>query len=268
MRVLRSQRSGMPRPVWVQRAAVVGAWVLVILLWQRYQALNDLGAAEVGQRFIDAVENAWWGVLAFIAVYMARPLVLFPASLLTVVGGLLFGPVLGVAVVVVAANGSALVGYLIGRLLRSDRGGHRARALEPGESAMVSRWGHRLRTRSFETVFVMRLLFLPYDLVNVLSGALAVRIMPFVTATALGSLPGTLSFVLLGASLERVDAGVGGIEPWTVAASVAIFLVSIGIARALRSSRLSGAAELGEHFDERRQDDGERSHEHPRGAIR
>ena len=84
------------------------------------------------------------------------------------------------------------------------------------------------------TVFIMRLLFLPYDLVNYVCGALRIKWTSFLLATALGSLPGTISFVLLGASLESVDQGLDGINPWAIVASVAIFVVSIAISRLLR----------------------------------
>ncbi|MBT4985424.1 MAG: hypothetical protein HOM89_12395, partial [Ilumatobacter sp.] len=57
---------------------------------------------------------------------------------------------------------------------------------------------------------------------------------PFITATAIGSLPGTISFVLLGASLERVDQGLGGIDPIALVLSVVIFVSSLVIARAAK----------------------------------
>ena len=44
----------------------------------------------------------------------------------------------------------------------------------------------------------MRLVYVPYDLVNYLAGFLRIGWMPFILATALGSLPDTLSFVLFG----------------------------------------------------------------------
>ena len=91
-----------------------------------------------------------------------------------------------------------------------------------------------MRRHSFETVLVMRLLFLPFDAVNYLAGVLRLRWPPFLLATALGSLPGTVSFVLLGASLERVDEGIGGIDPAALIAGVAIFVVSLVLARLLR----------------------------------
>ena len=116
------------RRIWIQRGLVVVLWLTVFLLWRNYQTTNDLSTTEAGQRFIDAVDAAWWGVLAYIGVYLVRPLVLFPASVLTVMGGLLFGPWLGVAVVVVAANTSAMIAYGVGRLLgtRARPGGRRS----------------------------------------------------------------------------------------------------------------------------------------------
>lgn len=227
--------------IWVQRAVVVAAVVAAIVLWRSYQTRNDLSTAEAGQRFIDAVDGAWWGVVAYIGVYLVRPLVLFPASVLTVAGGILFGPWLGVAVVVVAANMSAMIAYGVGRLLgRTDTDLGAVGSIAPDERrSFVARWGERLRDNSFETVFVMRLLFLPYDLVNYGCGVLRIRWIPFLAATALGSFPGTVSFVLLGASLERIDQGLEGINPWAIVASVAIFVASIVTSRIVRNRNMT-----------------------------
>jgi len=212
--------------VWIQRAVVIAIWVAALLIFGSYQSANGLSATETGQRFIDAVDAAWWGVFAFVGVYQIRPVVLFPASILTVMGGLLFGPWIGVIVVIVAANTSAMVAYGVGRLLtRQDDDGA---GDDPG---FVERWSQKLRDNSFTTVFIMRLIFLPYDLVNYLCGALRIRWTSFLLATALGSLPGTISFVLIGASIERLDEGFGGINPWTIVAGVAIFVISLAISR-------------------------------------
>jgi uncharacterized membrane protein YdjX (TVP38/TMEM64 family) len=213
---------------------VIAIWLTILLVWRNYQSSNGLSTAEAGQRFIDAVGSAWWGVFAYIGVYLVRPLVLFPASVLTVVGGVLFGPWLGVGVVVVAANASAMVAYGVGRLLGTVPDEESMAGAENENVSLVAKWSRRLRDNSFETVFIMRLLFLPYDLVNYVCGVLRIRWTSFLLATALGSLPGTVSFVLLGASLERVDRGLDGINPWAVGASVAIFVVSIVVSRLLR----------------------------------
>jgi uncharacterized membrane protein YdjX (TVP38/TMEM64 family) len=229
----RAPGSANMRRVWIQRMALVAAWVTALVAWRWYQTSSGLGADDVGQRFIDHVDAAWWGIAAYIAVYLVRPVVLFPASILTVVAGVLFGPYVGVAVVVVAANASAMIAYGIGRGLRYTR----RPTTETTDASFAERWSEQLRDNSFETVLVMRLLFLPYDLVSYLCGVLRIKWPAFLAATALGSLPGTVSFVLIGSSLERVDQGFGGIDRLALAAGLAIFVASLAGARLLRRRR-------------------------------
>ena len=179
---------------------------------------------ESAQQFIDTVGGSWWGVFAYLLVYLARPIVLFPASVLTVVGGILFGPVSA------CSSSSSLRTHR--RWSPTASVGFSGAA--PGsiestgdDASLRHRWANRMRANSFETVLIMRLVFLPYDLVNYLAGILRLRWLPFLLATALGSLPGTVSFVLLGASLDRVDEGVGGIDPIALGAGAMIFLASL-----------------------------------------
>ena len=229
--------------VWLQRGIVAGIWISAIVSWQIHQSSNGLSTTETAQRFIDTVGGSWWGVFAYVLVYLARPIVLFPASILTIVGGILFGPVVGVLVVVVAANASAMIAYGVGRLLGRTPGTHDES--DDDTTSFVRRWSNRMREHSFETVLIMRLLFLPYDLVNYLAGVLRLRWLPFLLATALGSLPGTVSFVLLGASLDRVDEGLGGIDPATLAVSLFVFAISLVVARLLRRRQPSTPATEG-----------------------
>lgn len=228
---------------WLQRCAVVSLWLAAFVVWRNYQTSNDLSTTEAGQEFIDAIDAAWWGIAAFVGVYLLRPIVLFPATLMTIMAGVLFGPWVGVVVVIVAANASAMIAYGVGRLLGHppgaddedpdpDQEGDEDDADE--KLSFVQRWSQKLRDNSFETVFVMRLIFLPYDLVNYVCGALRIRWTSFLLATALGSLPGTISFVLLGSSLERIDMGLDGINPLAIVASVVIFVVSLVISRGVK----------------------------------
>lgn len=223
---------------WVQRGVVAAIWLAAFLIWRNYQTSNDLSTTEAGQRFIDAIDAAWWGIFAYIGVYLIRPIVLFPASILTIMGGVLFGPI-GILVVILAANTSAMIAFGIGRLLGKVAGvdeadGNGDPGAGDGEESFVARWSGKLRDNSFETVLVMRLIFLPYDLVSYVCGALRIKWTSFLLATALGSLAGTISFVLLGASLERIDMGLDGINPLAIVASVVIFVVSIVISRVIK----------------------------------
>ncbi len=75
---------------------------------------------------------------------------------------------------------------------------------------------------------MMRLVYAPYDLVNYLAGSLKIRWTPFILATVLGSLPGTLSFVLFGASVEGDFTGeMPRLHPLLLLTSALIFAGSL-----------------------------------------
>lgn len=210
-----------------QKLAVLAFWLAALGAYQWYAWSNQLGPLQVVQRLLAFLQGDY-GPLLFIALYAVRPLFLFSAVLLTVAGGFVFGPALGLVYTIVGSNLSATVAYLVGRFFGSG-------LLEGGQSAgLVQRYAERMRRSSFETVLVMRFIFLPYDLVNYLAGLLRIRWTPFILATALGSLPGTLAFVLFGASVQRFDGQLPRLDPRTLAASAAIFVLSLGLARLFR----------------------------------
>jgi len=182
------------------------------------------------------------GAVAYLAAYAVRPLAAFSATLLTVAGGVLYGPLAGIALVIVGANTSALVAYGLGRGLGAELAGP---ALAHPRLAGIT---GRLRERTFETVLSLRFLFAPYDAVNYLAGASRLRPLPFVLATAIGSLPGTIVFVLFGAGLGDVSALGSGRLPAPdlplLASSAALFAVSLSAARLWRR-RAARRAESG-----------------------
>lgn len=176
-----------------QKLAALFFWAVLLGGYQIYAwraGLTSLGAVRELASFMSENPLGW---LIYVAIYTLRPLVLFPASLLTIASGFVFGAVLGTALTVVGSNASAMVAYLVGRYFGRD-------VLESKDEGILQRYARRMRENSFETILVMRFVYLPYDLVNYAAGFLKVRPFPFILATALGSIPGTLSFVLLGAS--------------------------------------------------------------------
>lgn len=210
------------------KATIAGVWLAVIGGWTWYLRASGQTPVDWLQGLVDAASGAWWAIPAFVLAYLARPLLLFPASLLTIAAGILFGPVVGIPVAIVAATASAFVAFQIGKTFSPT-------AVRAGDRAtVIDRWSSRLRNESFLTVMLMRLAFLPYDLVSYSAGFLRINAGSFVAATALGSLPGTISFVLAGASLQRLDAGLDGFDPTVFAASLAIFAGSIAISKVVQ----------------------------------
>ena len=210
-----------------QKLTALAFWLLLIGAYAWYASANNLTPLAAAQQLVTFLKTSVWGPVLYIALYAARPLVFFPASLLTIMAGTVFGPLLGVAFVVVASNISASVAWLVGRFFGQ---GILSNAKAGG---VIQKYTDRMRANSFETILIMRFLFLPYDLVNYLAGFLRISWRPFIVATLLGSIPGTIAFVGFGASVQNID-GVPQIDPWVLAGSAAIFVVSLVLSRLLR----------------------------------
>jgi uncharacterized membrane protein YdjX (TVP38/TMEM64 family) len=167
------------------------------------------------------------GPLLYILLYTLRPLLFFPATILTLLGGFLFGPI-GILYTILGSNASAMVAYALGRYFGKD-------ALDSNDkTGVIQAYTYRMRANSFETVLIMRLIFLPYDLVNYAAGFLKINWRAFLLATAIGSLPGTISFVLFGTSFGTLDDLLSGdihLQPDTLISSIVIIGISILVSR-------------------------------------
>jgi uncharacterized membrane protein YdjX (TVP38/TMEM64 family) len=109
---------------------------------------------------------------------------------------------------------------------------------DDGSENLIQRYARRMRENSFETVMVMRFIFLPYDAVSYLAGFLRIKYLPFILATALGSIPGTMAFIGFGASIETFDGALPKLNPVTLGFSFAIFIVSIALSRIFKKREI------------------------------
>jgi len=208
-----------------QKTTALLFWVGLIAIYQWYVTSNGLAPLQVIQQLLDFMKNGVWGVLIYIVLYAVRPLILFPSTILTLAGGFVFGPVLGVLYTIIASNISSTIAFYVGRffgvgLLKDD-----------GSDGLIQRYARRMRENSFETVMIMRFIFLPYDAVSYLAGFLKIHYWAFILATALGSIPGTMAFIGFGASIETFDGALPKLNPVTLGFSVVIFIVSIALSR-------------------------------------
>ena len=208
-----------------QKLAALFFWVLLIATYQWYAKSNELSSWEVAQRILNFLTDGFWGPLVYIALYAVRPLILFPATILSIAGGFVFGPILGVIYTIIASNISSTIAFFVGHYFGEGI------FKETGSDNLIQRYARRMRENNFETVMIMRFIFLPYDAVSYLAGFLRIKYWPFILATALGSIPGTMAFIGFGASIETFGGALPKLNPVTLGVSVAIFFVSIALSR-------------------------------------
>ena len=141
-----------------------------------------------------------WGLLILALAYIPAALLLFPASLLTLGAGAVFGVPESVAAISLGSTLAAAVAFLVGRTL--------ARGWI--ENRIAGNAGFRALDRAvaangFRIVLLTRLSpAFPYGVLNYAYGLTKVRFRDFVLASWLGMLPGTLLYVSLGRGAKGV----------------------------------------------------------------
>jgi len=134
-----------------------------------------------------------WGWVVFVAAYVVATLLLLPKNVLSVAAGLTYGAGLGTVLVWLAAVLGACAAFWIGRALGRDGV---ARLAGPA-MAKLDGWVAR---RGALAVLVARLVpVVPFTAVNYASGLTVVGFVPYLLATAVGILPGTVAYVVIGA---------------------------------------------------------------------
>lgn len=199
---------------------VAAAWLLL-----------GLNAARAWATFAahEAALRAWARAetLPAAAVYVASYVALLALSLplggiMTMMGGLLFGPLLGAALALAGATGGATALFLLARGALAARlarkAGPRAAALREG-----------LLRDGFSYLLALRLApVVPFWLGNLAPALAGMRLAPFVAATVIGIVPTTLLLARLGAGLAGTLAA--GARPAAAVMSPDVLLPLLGLA--------------------------------------
>lgn len=212
------------RAVWVRLAVLgglIGAAVVVALV---------IGVPDVAALRADIAAAGPAAPVLFVFLYAVATLAPLPKNVLSTLGGLMFGLVPAVMLVLVAALLGAAVVYGLGRAL--GRG-----AVERFTGTRVARVDELLRRRGLIAVIAVRLVpVVPFTAVNYAAGLTAVRFRDYVLGTALGMIPGTVAFVALGAYGSSP-----GSWPFVLAVAALVGLSLGGVAVARRSRRRAAA---------------------------
>jgi uncharacterized membrane protein YdjX (TVP38/TMEM64 family) len=218
---------GRTRLIWgvaVLVATVLALRVLPIAAW--LAGLND----SFGRLGL-------WGIGLFAIVYAVAAVLFVPGSALTIGAGVVYGLGWGFVAVSAGSTLGATAAFLVARHLARRRV-ERWAARDPRFAAIdeaVGREGWRI-------VLLTRLSpVFPFNLLNYLYGLTRVRLGPYVLASWIGMMPGTLLYVYLGfagRAVAQAAAGRTGRSPaqyaaWTIGL-IATLAVTIHVTRLAR----------------------------------
>ncbi len=135
-------------------------------------------------------------VVIFMALYALMVAISAPnATLLTIIGGFLFGPIFGTIYVVVSATIGAVVIFIAAKTALYDFFAGKAKP-------WLKKFTVGFQKNALSYLLFLRLVPLfPFWVINIVPGILGVRLRTYIIATFFGIIPGTFTFVLLGNGL-------------------------------------------------------------------
>ncbi|NDK09400.1 FAD-dependent oxidoreductase [Candidatus Gracilibacteria bacterium] len=207
-------------------------WIAIITGFFWYKISTDQSFEEIALSFYNFVAGNPIGILIFIIAYTLRPIILFPASLMTLMAGALFGFGIGLAVTLAGAGLSATTAYVIGLIFGK-------KILSPDDSGILGKLQTETSKNPFTSVLMTRILFLPYDLTNYICGFLKVPYVKYILATLVGIIPGSSVFVLAGSAfynkeLTSFSQAFENVNSMYIYIAAGVFLLTLIVAKVIR----------------------------------
>ena len=148
-----------------------------------------------------------WAPVVFVLAYVIATIAFIPGLVITLVGGLAFGPWLGTLLVLIGANIGALLAFLASRFF--------ARETIEGllsKQAWFAKFKAAMTSDGLNYVLFIRLVpIFPFNGLNYACGLVPLRVRDYVIGSLIGMLPGTFAYVYLGAAgCKLIDAALGG----------------------------------------------------------
>ena len=165
---------------------------------------DQLDATAI-QNWIEEAGNA--APLLFMFVYIVGTVFFLPGAVLTLLGGALFGPVLGTAYNLTAATIGAMLSFLVARYLASDW-------VEKKTGGKLKQLMNGVESEGWRFVAFVRLVPLfPFNLLNYGLGLTKIKFAHYSIATYIFMLPGAIAYTYLGyIGKEAATGGEGLIQ--------------------------------------------------------
>ena len=192
------------------------------------------------QLLAESLEQAgWWAPVVFILIYAIATVLFLPGSVLTLSGGIIFGPILGTLCNITGATIGAGLSFLVARYLASDwvsqRSGGRLKQLINGVEAEGWRF----------VAFVRLVPLFPFNLLNYALGLTKIRFIEYLLATGIFMLPGAIAYTYIGyAGREALAGGDGLIN--TILIAIALLAVVMFIPRFIATLRRGPSIDVNE----------------------
>ena len=194
----------------------IGRWILLsllvggVFLAVMYREVFHLNALQEW-----VTQSGLLGPLVFVLIYALAALLFLPGAMVTLAGGVIFGPLWGTLYNLTGATLGASLAFLLARYLAADW-------VEQKSEGRLKQLKHGVEREGWRFVAFVRLVPLfPFNLLNYALGLTKIPFSQYVIATYLFMLPGAVAYTYLGyVGREAATGAEGMIEKGLMALSL------------------------------------------------
>ena len=192
------------------KAAALLLFIFLAVFLVKFTPVKGFLTQEALEGFLERL--GIWAPVVYMVIYAAGVCLFVPGTLLTGLGGAIFGPYWGFLYVwagaMLGASGAFFIGRTLGREFAASLIGDRLR-----------KYDDAIERNGFATVLYLRLIYFPFTAMNFGMGLTKVRFRDYFAGTGLGIVVGTFIFVFFIGTLVEVWAS----RDWSQLLSLKVF---------------------------------------------
>ena len=197
---------------------IVAAAAVLALLWT-HTPLAEWVTRDNAMQLAQWFSGHWWAPLLIMAAYTPASFIMFPRWIITMTAVLAFGPWQGFVYAYIGILIAGVITFIPGRLVERDT----IRRIAGRKLRPVT---HFMERKGLIAVTLVRLVpIAPFPIVNLVMGAMRVKLRHFVGGTFLGMLPGMLASTVLSDQLAAALEDPTRVNFWVIAGAVLMLVV-------------------------------------------
>lgn len=199
----------------IYRKILIFLFIIVVIFLLKFFGIMEYISLDYIQsnraQFEKFVKNrSILSAFLYIGVYTVAVAFLFPsASLLTLLGGFLFGALHGTLYTVIGATIGATIAFIFVRYIFGNQ-------LQKIYAVQLDRFNKMLKRDGISYLLFMRLIaVIPFFVANICAGLTNVSLISFMWTTLIGIIPGSLIYSFAGEQLQSI-ASVHDMFTWKI----------------------------------------------------
>ncbi len=212
------------------KALILLAFIVGAVYVVKFTPVEGYLTPEALGRFLE--KAGIWAPIVYVIVYMAGVCLFVPGTILTGLGGAIFGAYWGFLYVWIGAMLGASVSFWIGRTLGRDFA-----ASLIGDK--LRKYDEAIKRNGFAAVLYLRLIYFPFTAMNFGMGLTKVRFWDYFFGTGLGIIVGTFILIFFFATVKEIWASGNWSQliSFRVFFSVGLFIFSLFIPKIIKKMR-------------------------------